>query len=84
MYLICVSLVSTPFFCWILKLCDILFCFSFIIKVLLDNVLSVVVELWVTLRVKLGNKNTKSIISMFNLVYRNRTQNRRSLTHLTL
>jgi len=35
-----------------------LFCFSFIMKVLLDNVLSIIVELWVKLQVKLGNKNT--------------------------
>jgi hypothetical protein len=35
----------------------------------------------ITLQVKLGNIYTKSIISMFNLVYRNRTQDRRSLTH---
>jgi len=62
MYLICVSgvsiLTAPPFFYWILKLCDICFVFSFIMKVLLDNVLSIIVELWVKLQVKLGNKNT--------------------------
>jgi hypothetical protein len=40
----------------------ILFAFPFI-KVLLDNVLSTFVELWVTLQVKLGNI-VKNIISM--------------------
>jgi hypothetical protein len=50
---------SLRFFYWILKLCDIFCVFPFIIKVVLDNVLSIIVELWVTLQVKLGNKNTK-------------------------
>ena len=51
----------------------------FIIKVLLDNLLSIIVELWVTLQVKLGNKNTKSIISMLIFGYRTSIQNHWSL-----
>jgi hypothetical protein len=52
MYLICVSRVS------IFPISTIFFVFPFIIKVLLDNVLIFIVELWVTLQVKLENKNT--------------------------
>jgi hypothetical protein len=55
----------------------ILFAFPFI-KVLLDNVLSTFVELWVTLQVKLGNI-VKNIISMVNFGYQSSIQNYWSL-----
>jgi hypothetical protein len=56
----------------------ILFAFPFI-KVLLDNVLSTFVELWVTLQVKLGNRYSKNIISMVNFGYQSSIQNHWSL-----
>jgi len=54
------------------------FAFPFI-KVLLDNVLSTFVELWVTLQVKLGNRYSKNIISMINFGYQSSIHNHWSL-----